>query len=172
MDLKKLKHIQTVNRINNNSDTRDYYIEEMTSDFDDNYSKVIDSFEVEVNSSRATEGFINDIKVPVRVIMELENAKTSTESKYYAKIKCKTGTLKTGDYFEYEDKLSKRTQVLMMSSIPERKNNYDRHDTIYAINCNQTINRFNFDKPIHCSCDNSSYGVKGKYLAPYVQKCA
>lgn len=162
MDLKKLRYIQTVNRINNNNGARDYYIEEMANDFEDNYSKVIDSFEVEIQTSRATEGFINGNILPTKVLIELENAKTSTESKYYAKIKCSTGLLNTGDYFAYTDVASGRKQTLIMSSIPERKNNYDKHDVIYALNCNQTINRFDFKEPIPCSADNSSYGVKGQ----------
>lgn len=161
MDLKKLKYIQAVNRINNNNSVRDYYIDEMSKEYEDNYNKIIDSFEVEINTSRATEGLINGVK-KAKVLLTLENAKTSTEYKYYAQIDSALGLLNTGDYFEYVDRDSGRKQMLLITSVPEKKNNYDKHETCYAMLCNQTLMRFDFDAPIHVWCDNSSYGTKGE----------
>lgn len=161
MDLKKLKYLQTINRINNNSSVRDYYIDEMTNEYEENYNKIIDSFEVEINTSRATEGIINGVK-KAKVLLTLENAKTSTEYKYYAQIECSLGLLNTGDYFEYTDKDSGRKQVLLITSVPEKKHNYDKHEVCYAMLCNQTLMRYDFDTPLYVWCDNSSYGTKGE----------
>ena len=161
MDLEKLKYLQTINRIKNNNSTRDYYVEEMVNEFEENYNKIIDSFEVEINTSKATEGIINDIK-KAKVLLTLENAKTSTEYKYYAQIECEIGLLNTGDYFTYTDKDTGRTRTLIISSVPEKRHNYDKHEVCYAMLCNQTLMRYDFDKPIPCWCDNSSYGTKGE----------
>lgn len=161
MDLNKLKYLQTINRIKNNSSIRDYYVEEMVNEYEENYNKIIDSFEVEINTSKATEGLINHIK-KARVILTLENAKTSTVYKYYAQIECAVGLLSTGDYFTYTDKDSGRTLTLIVSSVPEKRHNYDKHEVCYAMLCNQTLMRYDFEEPVPCWCDNSSYGTKGE----------
>lgn len=163
MDIDKLLYIKTINKSNNNKNDREAFVESMSQEFDSNYSNVIDQFEVEINTSRATQVVRNlDINDKIPVILTLENAKTSTESKYYAKIQCYCGELETGDYISFVDKESNREQTLIIVSIPEHQHNYDKHDIVYALNCNQTINRKGFPYPIPCSADNSSYGVKGE----------
>lgn len=162
MDLSDLAYYRTINKLNNNSNNREAFLEELSNEFDDNYTNIIDQFEVEVNTSKGTEVVRNlNIKDRIRVLLTLENAKTSTETKYYAKVQCWSGDLKTGDYISFTSP-SGRKQTLLIASVPELQHNYDKHEVLYALNCNQTINRKNFPYPLPCNCDNSSYGVKGE----------
>lgn len=160
--------IKTIRKINGtyNQTPRQALISQMVDGYNYASDNLITRFDVLINSNEAKNVTVDrkDGKFDTRVLMKYQNSKNTTAYNFYIELQSFLNEVSDGDFIRYHDEVANRDEVFLCLSKPMRVKNYDVN---YISNCNQTLNSSEFDEPIPCCADNSSYGVKGVVNTTY-----